>query len=513
MNNSDQKGELDVIYNVSHAVLNNKKDLTGLLKEILNVLQTDMSFMRSTLTLKRGNKLIIAAAKGLTETEQKKGQYKFGEGITGRVGQTGKAVIIPNISEEHGFLHRTKKRSKPEKTAFICVPIKHNNKIIGTLSIDTQSNTPLNLEKTKRLLQTVSNILADGVAGLRSEIKEKEQLKAENLRLKNQLGVKYHPNNIIGNCNNMRDVYVMINQVANSLATVLIRGESGTGKELVAKAIHYGSPRKNKPFIAVNCAALPESLIESELFGHEKGAFTGASIQRKGRFELAEGGTLFLDEIGDISVPIQVKLLRVLQERSYERVGGHRSLKANVRIIAATSRNLEKSLKDGTFREDLYYRLNVFPIHIPALRQRKSDIILLTDHFLNKYNKLYEKEIRRISTPAINMLMAYHWPGNVRELENFIESAVLLTQNNVINAYNLPPSLQTAKESQTSNLKDKKLDLKTMVEGFEKEIIVEALKTTKGNVAATARLLKTTKRILHYKIEKLRIESGNITKM
>ena len=509
MKNRTEKTELDIIYNVSHAVLNNKKDIAGLLKEILNVLQTDMNFKRSILTLKRKDKLVIEAAKGITEVEQKKGQFVIGEGITGKVGQTGNGIIIPDISKESTFFHRAKSRLNAEQIAFICVPIKHNNKIIGTFSIDCSANTDIYLDNTKRLLQTVANILAAGVASLRSEIKEREQLKAENIYLKNQLGVKYHPDNIIGNCNNMRVVYSMIAQVANSLATVLVRGESGTGKELIAKAIHYGSSRKKKPFIAVNCAALPESLIESELFGHEKGAFTGANVQRKGRFELAEGGTLFLDEIGDIPISVQVKLLRVLQERIYERVGGHVSLKANVRIIAATSRNLEKALKDGTFREDLYYRLNVFPILIPALRQRKSDIMLLADYFLSKYNKLYEKEVRRISTPAINMLMIYHWPGNVRELENCIESAVLMTHNNVINGYNLPPSLQTAGESRTSYIKDEKLDFKTMVEGFEREIIVEALKASKGNVAAAARLLKTTKRVLHYKIENLKI----VTKM
>ena len=502
------KTELDVIYHVSHTVLNNKSDINSLLKEILKVMYNDMGLHRATLTLKRGDLLVIEAAKGLTQSEQKLGKYKIGEGITGKVARIGEALIIPDISKEPAFLDRTKTRKAFPKTAFICVPIKHNDKVIGTLSIDYPSSKNSDLEKLKKLLVTIANILADGVAILRSEIKEREQLKEENLRLKSQLGEKYHPNNIIGNCNNMRVVYGMIAQVANSLATVLIRGESGTGKELVAKAIHYGSSRKNKPFIAVNCAALPESLIESELFGHERGAFTGANIQRKGRFELASGGTLFLDEIGDISIPVQVKLLRVLQERTFERVGGHTQIKANVRIIAATSRNLEKGLKDGAFREDLYYRLNVFPIHMPSLRQRKSDIMLLAEHFLKKYNELYEKLIKRISTPAINMLMAYHWPGNVRELENCIESAVLMSQNNCINAYNLPASLQTAQESQTSYIKDDTTDFKTLVDGFEREVITEALKNSNGNVAAASRTLKVTKRILHYKIQNLDIDTS-----
>ncbi|MCF7791285.1 MAG: sigma 54-interacting transcriptional regulator [Victivallales bacterium] len=506
MYSSRKKSELDIIYHVSHTVLNNKSDISTLLKNILKVLQTDLELQRCVLTLKRKNKLTIEASKGLTVSEKESGEYSLGEGITGKVGKNGRPVIIPDISKETNFIHILNKADNTQKTAFICIPIKHSNKTVGTLSVDIFQKNDLNLDNTKRLLETVGNIIADGVAKLRNEIKEKEQLKSENLRLKNELGVKYHPDNIIGNCNNMRFVYAMIAQVANSLATVLIRGESGTGKELVAKAIHYCSPRTNKPFIAVNCAALPESLIETELFGHERGAFTGAETRRKGRFELAEGGTIFLDEIGDISIPVQVKLLRVLQERTFERVGGNTSLKANVRIIAATSTNLEQALKDEKFREDLYYRLNVFPINVPPLRQRKSDIILLANHFLNKYSKQYNKNIRRISTPAINMLMTYHWPGNVRELENCIESAVLMTANNVINAYNLPPSLQTAQESRTSNIEDKNLDFKTIVKGFEKEIIVEALKKTNGNVAAAARLLKTTKRILHYKTENLSID-------
>jgi Nif-specific regulatory protein len=496
---------LSVIHNVSHSVLAHKSDVSSLLKDVLDVLQKDLGVERGTLTLKRDNLLIIEASKGLSDKEKKRGQYKTGEGITGKVGLTGKSIVIPDISQEPLFLDRTKTR-QATKIAFICVPIKHNDEIIGTLSIDCPLSFTYRLDKALRILEIVANILADGVAGLRNEIEEKEQLKAENLRLKNELMDYFRPDNIIGNCNSMRVVYGMISQVANSQATVLIRGESGTGKELVAKAIHYASPRKNKPFIAVNCAALPENLIESELFGHEKGAFTGANIQRKGRFELAKGGTLFLDEIGDISISVQIKLLRVLQERTLEKIGGHVSIKTNVRIIAATSRNLEELITKGLFREDLYYRLNVFPIHMPALRKRKTDIMLLSDYFLGKYNKLYSKKIDRISTQAINMLTGYHWPGNVRELENCIERAVLVNPNNVINACNLPPSLQTVVESQSSVILNKNASLETLIALFEQEIIIEALEKNSGNVAKAAKSLQTTPRIMHYKINKLGIE-------
>ena len=247
----------------------------------------------------------------------------------------------------------------------------------------------------------------------------------------------------------MRDVYSQIHQVATGDITVLIRGESGTGKELVAHAIHYSSPRSKGPFIKVNCAALNENLLESELFGHEKGAFTGAIQSRKGRMEESDGGTLFLDEIGDFSPMTQVKLLRVLQERQFERVGSNRTIKTNTRIIAATNRDLEKAVLEKVFRQDLYYRINVFPIFLPPLRDRKDDILLLADFFVEHYSKKMTKDVRRISTPAINMMVAYHWPGNVRELENCIERAVLLSNDGVIHGHHLPPTLQTSDASDT----------------------------------------------------------------
>jgi Nif-specific regulatory protein len=282
----------------------------------------------------------------------------------------------------------------------------------------------------------------------------------------------------------------------------LIRGESGTGKELVAHAIHYNSPRSSKPFVKVNCAALPESLIESELFGHEKGSFTGAVARKRGRFELAEGGTLFLDEIGDLSPAMQVKLLRVLQEREFERVGGTETIRVNVRLIAATNVDLEMSVQDGRFRSDLYYRLNVFSIYLPPLRERKTDILLLADHFLEKYARQNSKRIKRISTPAIDMLMSYHWPGNVRELENVVERTTLVCEGNVIHGYHLPPTLQTAEGSGTVT----KMSLDHAVGAFEKDLIQDALKTARGNRARAARMLDTTERILGYKVKKYEID-------
>ncbi|MCI0488995.1 MAG: sigma 54-interacting transcriptional regulator, partial [Blastocatellia bacterium] len=270
----------------------------------------------------------------------------------------------------------------------------------------------------------------------------------------------------------------------------------------IAHAIHYNSPRAKKPFIKVSCAALPDTLIESELFGYEKGAFTGAQARKKGRFEMAEGGTLFLDEIGDLNLSTQVKLLRVLQEREFERLGGLESIKVNVRLIAATNKDLEKEIAEGAFREDLYYRLNVFTIFVPPLRERKPDLMLLADHFLEKYGLEHGKNIKRISTPAIDMLTSYHWPGNVRELENCIERAALVCEGQVIHGHHLPPTLQTAAESGTIT----RLSLVTAVESYEKDLILDALKTTRGNLARAAKLLDTTERIMGYKVKKYAID-------
>jgi Nif-specific regulatory protein len=288
----------------------------------------------------------------------------------------------------------------------------------------------------------------------------------------------------------MRDLYGMIARVAPTDATVLISGESGTGKELVAAELHRLSRRAGQVFVKINCAALPESIIESELFGHEKGAFTGAVAQRKGRFEMADRGTLFLDEIGDLPPQIQVKLLRVLQERELERVGGSATIKVDVRLIAATNRNLESEVKAGSFREDLFYRLNVFPLHIPPLRERKSDLILLADHFVEKYAEKNGKLIKRISTPALDLLTSYLWPGNVRELENCIERAVILSQDMVIHSYNLPPSLQSADSTNTGTT----TTLEAALSRLEKELIVEALKSGDGSMAAAARRLGISER-------------------
>lgn len=496
--------EIAVLNSISKTVVH-ERNIPVLLKTVLDILHREMGLLRGTFTLMHGDTLLIEASNGLTEEEMKRGTYKVGEGVTGKVASTGLPRVIPDISRDREFLGRTKARKNTKNVAFICVPVIHKEKVIGTLSIDHEMKPGVNLDRDLKLLETVANITAEAVAACLLEHEERERLTAENVRLREELGSDMRPVNLIGSCSAMRAVYAQIAQVAPSNAAVLIRGASGTGKELVARAIQRESRRSDKPFVCVNCAAIPDNLIESELFGHERGAFTGAISSKSGRAEAANGGTLFLDEIGGLSQGVQLKLLRFIQERSFSRVGSNEEIKADIRLITATSRNLEQLMEEGKFREDLYYRLSVFPIHLPALCNRRSDIMLLAEHFLEKFVRIHNRKIVRISTPAINMLMAYHWPGNVRELENCMERAVLLSTDNVIHGYNLPPSLQTGESSGTSINPGMSADFTTLVESFERELIVEALKATNGNVAASARKLGISQRIIHYKIKKIGI--------
>jgi Nif-specific regulatory protein len=493
--------EVTLLYEITKT-LNVTLDLKKSLYKVLDILASSTGMVRGTVTILNPvrNEIHIEVAHGLTKAAMQKGKYKPGEGITGRVIETGKALLVPKISEEPMFLNRTatRKAAGEKELSFMCVPVKKGGEVVGALSVDRPYDESYSLKDGKRLLSIVATMIAQHVINLETIQREKEQLRDENRRLRQELSNRFRINNIIGNSNKMREVFQMISQVSRSNATVLIRGESGTGKELTANAIHYNSLRAKNPFVKVNCAALPTNLIESELFGHEKGAFTGAIRQKRGKFELANKGSIFLDEIGSVGLDVQVKLLRVLQEKEFERVGGYETIKADVRIIAATNKNLEQTVEEETFRSDLYYRLNVFPIYMPPLRERKTDILLLADFFLEKYAQENNKDIRRFSTPAIDMLMQYHWPGNVRELENCIERAVLLCEEGVIHSYHLPPTVQTAEESDTLPGRS----LEDTMANLEREVIVDALKTTRGNMAKAAQLLKTTERKFAYKAKK-----------
>ncbi|MCW8848470.1 MAG: sigma-54 dependent transcriptional regulator [Melioribacteraceae bacterium] len=346
----------------------------------------------------------------------------------------------------------------------------------------------------------------DELENLLERIREKRFLISENKLLKKQLEEKFKLNSIISVSGEMEEVLNTAGRVASSKASVLVRGESGTGKELIAKAIHFASPRKNNPFVTVNISSLSENLLESELFGHEKGAFTGALNERIGRFEEANGGTLFIDEVGDIPLQAQVKLLRAVQFGEIQRIGGNSTKKVDVRIITATHRNLEEMIKDGDFREDLFYRLNVVSICIPPLRKRKSDIPVLVDHFINKYSQINDKAVNSLSSEAMDQLMKYSFPGNIRELENIIERAVVLSREDMITKSDLPNQIGKISEKSIFDPSDLENSYEEKVKSFETEIILEALSRTDGNKSAAARLLKLTERHLRSRIDSLGIQ-------
>jgi len=501
----EEINELSLLFEISK-ILDSSMDLRDSLGPVLKKLSERKGIVRGMITLlnRKTGEISIESAVGLSEVQKQKGRYRLGEGMIGKVVQSGNPVVLPRIADEPGFLDKTKARKNDDlkELSFFCVPIKLGKEVIGTLSADRPLMDESQLKDAVRLLSIIGSMISQAVRLRQQAQEERMKLLEENIRLQAELKDRYHPANIIGRSSSMQEVYQLIQQVSRSDASIIIRGESGTGKELVAQAIHYNSRRSGKPFIKVNCAALPETVMESELFGHEKGAFTGAVNSRKGRFELAHRGTLFLDEIGDLSPATQIKLLRVLQEREFERVGGTETIKVDVRIVTATNRNLEQLITENVFREDLFYRLSVFPIHLPPLRERKTDILLLADHFVEMYSGENHKNIRRISTPAIDMLMAYHWPGNVRELENCIERAVLMSNDDVIHGHHLPPTLQTAEASGTAM----KGTLSDAIERVEKEMIMDALKSSRGNMALAARTLGLTERIMGLRVKRYEID-------
>jgi Nif-specific regulatory protein len=513
-----ERAEYELLFDIART-FDKHLELRAALGPLLSLLEirAGLGWGMVTLLDRSTGLLKIEEAFGLNPEEKERGVYRLGEGLVGRVFETGAPVTSPDLSLEPHFLNRAKNRKRKDLAGltYYCVPVRSRGNVIGTLSAERRilgGGRQAQMDRDRSFLEKVSSIIADS-AKLRERIMEEQyRLRQEGEGaggrglsappgLREQGGKIAPGSGIIGTSSAMRGVYDLIAQVAPSDATVLISGESGTGKELIAAELHRLSKRAGAPLVKINCAALPESIIESELFGHEKGAFTGAVKDRKGRFELAHRGTIFLDEIGELSPRIQVKLLRVLQERELERVGGASTIKVDVRLIAATNRNLDEEVKAGRFREDLYYRLNVFPLYIPPLRDRKSDLVLLADHFAEKYAEKNGKLIKRISTPALDLLTSYSWPGNVRELENCIERAVILSADMVIHSYNLPPSLQSAVSTNTGPT----TTLEAALSRLEKELIVEALKISGGNMASAARHLGITERqmglrVRHYGI-------------
>ena len=493
--------ELKTLYEIS-SVISSSMDIDSSLTKALEILQRDMYLKKSAIYVLEDENLNIMAALDFNKYQENLSTYKIGEGATGLAAKTCEPVVIENVHNDIIFLNKSGNRDK-STISYIAVPMLVESEVIGVLSANLTKDTRIDFDETVRILTIVASLFANVIHTHQLMSTEKERLNELKQYYKMEWDSKVHNfGDIVGESKKMKEVFNIINRVASSEATVLVRGETGTGKELVAAAIHKRSLRKDEPFIKLNCAAISDNLIESELFGHEKGAFTDAKEMRKGRFELADNGTLFLDEIGDISASAQVKLLRVLQEQEFERVGGSKTIKVNVRLVAATNRNLEEMVKEGKFREDLFYRLNVIPINNPPLRDRGADIKLLVNFFLEKSQKNHKKLIT-ISDEAMDILMHYQWPGNVRELENTVERIVLMSDKSVDadEMVLLIPALNNDNFVKTLSFKNKTLD------DIEKEMIEDALAKCDNNQTIAAKTIGITLRQIGYKIKKYGIKA------
>ncbi len=502
--------EMKILYDISRIVGSSLK-IKQAIEESLGLLQKFLQLEKCTVfeLNEDGSELRIFASIGLTKNQELKATYKIGEGATGLSAKSREPIIVENIHQNIIFLNKSGARAR-EDISYVAVPIISRDVLLGVLGANLTRDSKLSFDETIKILTIVSSIFAQAKYVHKTLDDEKKRLDDENRYYRDELLHSRSFEKIIGKSPKMNRVFEIISKVAGSKATVLIRGETGTGKELIASAIHKSSPRRDKSYIKLNCAAIPETLLESELFGHEKGAFTDAKGMRKGRFELADGGTLFLDEIGDITPTLQVKLLRVLQEQEFERVGGSQSIKVDVRIIAATNRNLEKMVEDGDFREDLFYRLNVIPIMLPPLRERADDISLLAIYFLEKFQKSHNKELS-ITPAAMNLLCSYEWPGNIRELENTIERIVLFANSEHIDIDEIEltlPYMFKVTESKETSGRNNKRDILTKkdLDEIEKEAIEKALKECGGIRIKAAKKLGITNRQIGYKIKKYCIE-------
>jgi Nif-specific regulatory protein len=510
--------KLTSLLDVSQA-LASPANLKSAFHRVLEILERYHGTGRSVIALPRddGRRLYLHASIGIRAPHA---DAPIGGTLAQQVFDSGRPLVVPRVSQEPALAALVARAGSPPRNTrsardgarsrgfedhdltYICVPVQQSRQCRGVLEVELAFRSDRNYDRTMKFYGVVGSMLAQALKMQTLVEADRQRLVNENVRLRDELRERYDFSHILGTSGPMRQVCEQVVQVARTNTTVLIRGESGTGKELIAQAIHYNSLRARKAFVKVSCAALPETLVESELFGYEKGAFTGAEQRKKGRFELADGGTLLLDEIGDVNLATQVKLLRALQEREFERLGGTDSVKVDVRLIAATNKDMEAAVADGTLRQDLLYRLNVFTIFVPPLRERKSDVLLLADHFVEKLAIDHGKQVKRISTPAIDALVAYHWPGNVRELQNVIERAVLVCDGQVIHLHHLPPTLQTAEGSGTANSQS----LGDSVARFERDLIEDALKMSRGNRARAARLLQATRRIVNYKIKQYGID-------
>ncbi len=498
----NHKIELETLYEISK-VLSGSLNLETTVPYVFRLLRKLMGFERVTLTIydPATDQIVVRAA---SSGEFPRDGFRRGEGITGKVWKHGVPIVVPDISKEPEFLNKLWKRGDlgNRKISFIAVPLKRGGEVIGVLSADREVSGRESLDELTRFLNMVAVLIANYYTLEKEVEEEKRNLESEKKALQMELRRIYGEmkiEGVVGRSRQILEILDVIHRVAPTGATVLLRGESGVGKEVFARAIHFLSPRAEGPFVTVNCAAIPESLLEAELFGYERGAFTGATQRKKGKFELAEGGTLFLDEIGDMTPSLQTKLLRVLQEKEIERLGGSRPVKVDVRVIAATNRNLEEMMREGKFREDLYYRLNVVPIFIPPLRERREDIPVLVYHFLDLFREQYAKEVR-IAPEVMDAFMEYPWPGNVRELRNVVERMVILDTDGILTGEDLPAelrrgSLRKAETPPEGTLKD-----------MERRMIEKALRETGYVIKEAARRLGMTPRQVSYRIRKYGIK-------
>ncbi len=498
--------ELETLYQVSRVLsrsLNFKQTLEG----VLDALHEGMALERGMVSLfdAASGELQVSLVYGVSDTVTEEVSYLPGEGVVGTILKTGNSIVVDCIMDEPRFLSRLGIYNP--QGAFVGVPIRLGQKVVGVLAAQPAPSIHKQLTEYQRFLEMVANLIGQSVRLSQQVAQEKLEIVEERDVLRRTVRGQYGFDNIIGHTQSMRRIFEQVRLVAKWNTTVLIRGETGTGKELIANAIHYNSPRARGSFVKLNCAALPETLLESELFGHEKGAFTGAVAQRKGRFEQAEGGTVFLDEIGEISASFQAKLLRVLQEGELERVGGTRTIKVDVRVVAATHRDLEAEVEKGRFREDLYYRLNVMPLYLPPLRERMEDIPEIARFLVEKIATSQGRQLS-LTDAALRILMHHDWPGNVRELENCLERASVMTEGNTIDRdaillTGIDEKISASRGTiQNVNLDDPDLD--------EREKVIAALEQAGWVQAKAARLLDMTPRQIAYRIQTLNIKVRQI---